>query len=315
MRVIIVVPTIREECIQEFLEVWKNEFANHQIIIVEDNPISTFKIGRPNVIHYAWEDIDRELGDKAWIIPRRTDCIRSFACYKAYQKQPDMVVTLDDDCYPGQPDFLSTHYAKLKIGNSEAWVSTGDGIKPRGIPYYQTQRVNECVLNHGLWQNNPDFDAMTQLVNHRLQEEFIGKDQTIPKGMYFPMCGMNLAFKPEVIPALYFLLMGEGYPFDRFGDIWAGIFLKKICDHLGYAINSGSPSVTHKKGSDVWTNLRKEIPALEENESLWKRVDSVILTKGNFRECYQELAEKLPMKGEYWDKLKVAMREWGSLFR
>ena len=314
MRAVIVVPTIREECIHDFLEAWRDEFANHQIIVVEDNPTRTFKIEQSNVAHYAWEEIDRELGEKAWIIPRRTDCIRSFGFYKAYQEQPDMVVTLDDDCYPAQPDFLATHYTRLKIANSEAWVSTGDGIKPRGIPYYQTQRRNECVLNHGLWLDIPDFDAVTQLVNSRHQGEFLGKEQTIPKGMYFPMCGMNIAFKPKVIPALYFLLMGKDYPFDRFGDIWAGIFLKKISDHLGYAINSGSPSVTHKRASNVWANLKKEVPGLEVNESLWEQLDSVILTKENFGACYGELAEKLPMKGEYWDKLKVAMREWVNLF-
>ncbi len=314
IRSIIVIPTIRERYIQAFLEAWHQEFLEHKIFVIEDNPTRTFQIDQPNVTHYSWEDIQEELGEKSWIIPRHTDCIRSFGYYKAYQEQPDMIVTLDDDCYPIQSGFLKEHYMRL-TSNAEsiAWISTIDGMKPRGVPYHRLQRVNECVLNHGLWRKIPDLDAITQLSNFK-GEDIENIQQVIPKGTYFPMCGMNIAFKPKVVPALYFLLMGKDYQFDRFGDIWAGILHKKICDHLGYAITSGSPCVEHKRGSNVLSNLEKETPGLEVNEFFWEKVDCVTLTEGNFRDCYRELAEKLPLDGDYWDELKTAMKEWVSLF-
>jgi Reversibly glycosylated polypeptide len=160
----------------------------------------------------------------------------------------------------------------------------------------------------------PDFDAVTQLANCRFNQEFEPIDQVIPKGAFFAMCGMNLAFKPRVIPALYFLLMGKEWPFDRFGDIWCGVFLKKICDHLGLAICSGSPRIEHQRASNVWTNLRKEVPGYEVNEALWREVDSLVLTRSSFRGCYKELADKLPLAGEYWDRLRTAMHVWADLF-
>lgn len=107
---------------------------------------------------------------------------------------------------------------------------------------------------------------------------------------------MNLAFKPEIIPAPYFLLMGHGYEFDRFGDIWSGIILKKICDHLGYAITSGEPVVHHRRASNVWANLRKEDPGLEVNEEFWRVIDKVCLSGKTFVECYQEIARSLPLE-------------------
>ncbi len=128
------------------------------------------------------------------------------------------------------------------------------------------------------------------------------------------MCGMNLAFKPEIIPAPYFLLMGHGYEFDRFGDIWSGIILKKICDHLGYAITSGEPVVHHRRASNVWANLRKEDPGLEVNEEFWRVIDKVCLSGKTFVECYQEIARSLPLEGEYWSKLQEAMLAWTQLF-
>lgn len=51
----------------------------------------------------------------------------------------------------------------------------------------------------------------------------------IIQGTLFPMCGMNLAFNRELIgPAMYFGLMGEGYPIGRYDDMWAGWCVKVV---------------------------------------------------------------------------------------
>ena len=189
-----------------------------------------------------------------------------------------------------------------------------DGVVPRGVPYHRTMREGECVLSHGLWQNVPDLDAVSQLAAVRHPHAAVPKDQFIPRATYFPMCGMNVAVKTKVVPAFYFLLMGQGYTFDRFGDIWAGVLLKRICDHLGLFVHSGSPLVHHARASDVWSNLKKEVPGLEINERLWSVVDAVALTGTTFGECYAELAATLPMEGPYWDKVKQAMLVWTQLF-
>lgn len=315
MKAAIVVPTIREECIVRFLDAWSSEFTGQEVIVVEDNPERSFEIAGCGIRHYCWADIDAELGENSWIIPRRTDCIRSFGYYRAYQLQPDMIVTLDDDCYPAGPDFLKTHFETLCVPTkSPAWVSTGSGVTPRGVPYDNTQRQAECVISHGLWTNVPDFDAITQIANARFQQPFWPLDQVIPRGKYFPMCGMNLAFKPKIVAVMYFLLMGKSWSFDRFGDIWCGLFAKRICDHLGLSVRSGEPRIEHQRASNPWTNLRKELPGYEANEHLWEVVDSTVLTGTTPAECYRELAEKLPLAGEYWDHLRRAMQLWTRLF-
>ncbi|MCZ6678687.1 MAG: hypothetical protein O7E52_15750, partial [Candidatus Poribacteria bacterium] len=62
MKCAIVVPTIREQHILEFLSAWSQEFQEHQIIIVEDNPEKTFRISQFNIEHYSWLEINKELG-------------------------------------------------------------------------------------------------------------------------------------------------------------------------------------------------------------------------------------------------------------
>jgi hypothetical protein len=341
-RAIIVVPTIRESSIQRFLAEWHNEFFKNtkfdvRLIIVEDNPQKTFDLGTyKNIIHYSWKDIEQDLGSKSWIIPRRTDCVRSYGYWKAYGMKPDMIITLDDDCYPIQAyhkkswnkkGLIENHWNELQnpvdVSRAVRWISTMKDLRPRGLPYANltNPRGMDVVLNHGLWFNVPDFDGQTQLsmkqttgyTNHLI-------DQVIPRDTYFSMCGMNIAWKPEATPALYFFLMGKNskeqpwYGFDRFGDIWAGIFLKKIADHLNRDIHSGAPVIWHDRASDPHKNVQKEAKGIVVNEYLWQKVDDVRLTKTTFRDCYRELAENLDLSDEYWTKTRKAMKVWTELF-
>jgi reversibly glycosylated polypeptide/UDP-arabinopyranose mutase len=322
-RSVVVVPTIRQECMQQFLTAWEPEFAGVELIVVEDNPDRSFTLQTDaRVTHSCWRDIDAELGDNAWIVPRRTDCVRSYGYWKAWQRQPDMIVTLDDDCMPpasGPRGFLQAHWQRLEQGGAhDAWVSTTTGTIPRGVPYHARVRQQKCVVNHGLWTNVIDYDAVTQLSQVRTPTPVAFPDQTIPRGAYFPMCGMNLAWRPEMTPALYFLLMGRDWAVDRFGDIWAGLLCKRVADHLGFAINSGSPTVHHARASNVWANLRKEAPGMERNETLWRLVDGTVLTATTPVGCYRQLAAAFAAaagKDDHWlQQVARAMHAWCDLF-
>lgn len=314
----VVVPTIRENCIRDFLQAWRHELEHASIVVVEDNPERTFQLHGDNIEHYCHADIERDLGASAWVIPRKTDCVRSYGYLKAWQKKPDFIVTLDDDCYPlpSAESFLAAHARRLnEPGRTSAWLSTLDGVTPRGVPYFSRERELPCILNHGMWESVPDLDAATQLVHSRDPQPYGFSDRTFPVGSYFPMCGMNLAFRSEAVPALYFLLMGSGYEYNRFGDIWAGIILKKIADHLGYCVHSGSPAIKHLRASNVWSNLRQEASAMEVNEAFWTHVDRVRLRGTSFGECHREIAVGLQsLPGAYWEKLSAAMQAWGELF-
>jgi len=339
-KITIIVPTIRKNSINRFLKEWRREFFENkkfdvQLIVIEDNPKKTFKLKQKKLIHYSWENIEKDLGKNSWIIPRRTDCIRSYGYWKAWQQKPDMIVTLDDDCYPlknyfsgerKQKGFLEAHWKKLYGGmtiEEESWISTIKDLRPRGLPYQKRTKertYKNIILNHGLWYNVPDLDGKTQLSTKKVSGlSNYAINQIIPKNKYYPMCGMNLAWKPEATPALYFLLMGQNkngkyWGFDRFGDIWSGIIFKKITDRLEYNISSGNPIIWHDRASNALVNLKKETLGLKVNEYFWKAIDEIKLTKNNFKNCYKEIAQKLPLKNKYWTKLKKSMQIWTNLF-
>ena len=316
-RVAIVVPTIRPDSFKVFLNSWLfHEVTKYDVhlFVIEDNPKQTITVPNPQIDVFSWHEINET--DFAPIIPRRTDCIRSFGFWLAYQWDADYVITLDDDCLPldgmRATEFIDSHINALSY-HHDKWVWTTKDHKSRGVPYGNTF-TTETLVNMGFWRGVTDHDAVSQLVygEEDLEPNIMSP---VPGGVFFPMCGMNLSFKRAAIPMMYFLLMGKGERFDRFGDIWCGLFAKKISDHLGYAMSSGTPSVHHERASNVWNNFDKEHSGLPVNEEFWQVVDKIRLKKNSITACYVELAQGLKGKvNKDIDKIADAMMAWGRLY-
>jgi hypothetical protein len=328
--VAVVVPTIREDCARRFLAEWANDLRDALVIVVEDNPRRSFTLP-PYAEHHAWDTIEADLGPAAWIIPRRSSAIRAYGLLKAHQAGAEVIWTLDDDCYP-EDAWRGSYVAQVAgtLGTSVpsgAWWNTiaGTGLYPRGHPYGTRGDAEPVMVSHGLWSEIPDLDGRTQQAHPDFRLPPAEARVRVPAGALFAMCGMNLAFRREMAPAMYFMLMGEdmmGVPwgFHRFDDIWAGLMVKRICDHLGYAVMSGAPSVRHSRASDPAANAAKETAVLAAHEEFWPAVASVPLTADTVAGCYRELAAAVaglgipaPRRG-YWDMLGAAMDVWAGLF-
>jgi len=324
----VVVPTIREECAVKWVQEWKDDLKDARVIIIEDNPEPTFNL--PGVEHYAWKHIDQELGQDSWIIPRRTSACRSYGFLKALQGETDLIWTTDDDCYP--EEHRKGRYADLirmnfrDVPDDGMWWNTisGTGLYPRGYPYDIRGRTRPVMVHHGLWSNIPDLDGITQLANPEFRLGWCQGSDVVPGTLFFPFCIMNVAFRPEATPLLYMLLMGKDsrdnpWGFDRFDDIWGGVMMKKIADHLGWAVTSGSPSVHHSRASDPHRNVQLEAEGMKVNEFFWDYIHDVWLTEETPAGCYRELADAVghfrhdtARKG-YWQTLSDAMKIWADL--
>ncbi len=323
MQIYLVIPTIRS---LSFLEEWKDQFSQCSLIIVEDHitkeivpPTKGFK----KIYHYTWADIQTDFGTDEWIFPRKNAGIRSYGFWKAYALGADVVITLDDDCFPVETNFVEQHIDNLTSNAPTDWFPTfphPDYLYTRGFPY-DIRNKQKVVVSHGLWSNKMDMDAKTQIAIGEVNVlAYPPLRQFIPTGSFFAMSSMNLAFTREVLPLMYFPLMGtdpegKAWGYDRYDDIWAGIFMKKILDHLGMSAVNGSPFVEHRKASDPAINLLKEKTGIEENERLWQQVQAVTLTKDSVLSCYQELTEKIIFpQTPYFSSLRLAMKIWAQLF-
>ena len=325
----IVIPSVRQGAIERFFREWN--FADDiDVIVIEDGPRCSFNLPK-RARHYSWKQIDDELGKHAWIIPRKTDCVRSFGFLKALELGAKTIITLDDDCYPIQGndwsysseslrvihqsiDFVNGHLDSMYAASSRvlAWDTVIDGGHQRGLPMGK-YRVWNAVINVGLWDGFHDLSAVQRVLGMEMAKLKDGIDCT----KYIPTCGMNLSFKREIAPAMYFLLMGKDYPFDRYGDIWCGVLAKRICDHLRLGIKFGRPHVMHFGFSDPFRSLEKETPGMWTNEWFWREIDNAVLTSTTVSQAYSELADVVATIDlghvDYWKRLADAMETWRIL--
>lgn len=304
----------------DFLKEWE-ELKLCKIIVVQDIGEKPEIPEGFNVTIYDHKDIEKDLGKNSWIIPSRTSACRSYGYYKAWQQGDEFIATLDNDCFPETEDYwMDGHLQNLIKKVTLGWESSipNSNLPTRGFPY-KIRENSEVVLSHGLWSNVPDFDGIDMLKQPNLRFERCLSSKLIPKNNYYPMCGMNLAWKREITPLMYFGIFGPDWKIDQYDDIWAGIFSKKVLDHLNYGVVSGYPSVEHRKQSNAFINLEKQAPGLMLNEELWQMIDEVKLTKDNPIDCYKELLDKIQIntktnKTDYLLKYIEATKIWLDLF-
>jgi reversibly glycosylated polypeptide/UDP-arabinopyranose mutase len=311
----LVVPSNREECLQRFLKAWEGV----EPIVIEDGPQKTFKIDVKH--HYSWAEIDADLKDKAWVISRRDGAVRCYGFLVAYRLGEPYIFTTDDDCFPITEEHFFKEHAR-KMGKTAAWAGTVLGFRTRGIPYRNLGTIKNVVASIGLWKGVPDIDSVDslQIVSNEPNADWdkwqpSPSDRLLPYGQYFPISSMNLAFKREIAVLSFFPLSGEGYPFRRFDDIWFGIILKKICDHLRLNIAVGHPYVRHLRASDPFVNLVKEAPGIAANETFWETIDAIPLTATTPAGCMLEVGNRLCHNDDaYLKKLGEAIKVWVGLF-
>lgn len=262
-----VVPTIRPECWDSFVIAWQQEFLRHKVELIKVQDGDSPYVEHNDKKHYV-KDI---MGSESDLIYNKSDCVRNlgFAYVAKHLKEADLILTFDDDVLP-LDETIAMHSYMLNRKVPTSWISTMINDYPRGFPY-ALRGESEVVLSHGVWEGVKDWDAPTQLT--RGNPEAVFYQGPIPKGVHFPMCGMNVMFKRKLLPYMYYAPMGYRVGMDRFADIWLGVVVKRVIDENNWAAVTGYSKVWHDRASNVWANLRKEAPGLELNESFWMGVE------------------------------------------
>ena len=314
---VLVIPTNRPDRMDEFLDAWR-PWPWDTILIVEDAPEVSATRNDDRILRYSWRDIETSLSQPG-IISRGDSAIRAYGFWKAWAMGADYIFTLDDDCFPVEGDYVRQHVQNLEA--TPAWHSSVPRLRVRGLPYANSGTLRNIYVSMGLWVGHPDIDSI-QVLAHLGQRGDAVLDRglasrVMPSDQYFPLCGMNLAFRREVACVMYFPPMGVGSPYARFDDIWAGLVLQRICRHLRYGIVCGQPLVEHRRASDPFANLVKEAPGIRANEHMWETVDAVELHGCDPLTCMREMGAALrdhESAGEYVRRWGCAILEWCKLF-
>jgi hypothetical protein len=259
----VVVPTCRPELYQKtFLPAWQELFDKHNVCL-----LTVFDHENRDKIKLNDMGIREVMGKNIDLIYNRNAGIKNvgFACIAKNLPEVEYIIALDDDVKPiGDP--IQDHIDVLNARVPISWMPVGN-VYTRGFPYGVRQEA-EVVLSHGVWDGCPDLDAPTQLIRGNTPMNFFR--MPIPKGVYYPMCEMNIAFKRKMLPYMYLSPASDSFGFNRNDDIWCGIESKREIDKHGWAVVTGCSTVYHERASNIWASLKREARFIELNETYWQ---------------------------------------------
>ena len=288
------------------------------------------------------------------LIPYDSDNRRNIGFLMALESGAELLISIDDDNFPDMAyDFVGCHAICGKvmqvehIQSSDSWynicelltIEPSVVVFPRGFPYrirrghqpiYHTEVHSARIgMNIGLWTGDPDIDAISRNYASFHVVKWKGEQVALGPGTWSPINTQNTALIRELIPAYYYVRMGEainGLVIDRFGDILSGYFAKKVCDHLGYSITVGSPICDHQRTPhNLFKDLYHELAGIVLLEEFIQWLESVQLQGGNVLEAYRSLAEQVdssvdrfqgylwsPEARSYFCKIAHAMQLWSD---
>ena len=326
-KISVIVASNRPDELDKFMDAWwtNSKFAESvgEMYVVFDGQTAPESLIEGKHSHRPitvadWDMIGRRLPvADCKVISRRDAAIKSYGVLMMKDAgDSNTAVFLDDDVRPLPNTDLTKHCSPIP-----RWDPLLDDVRLRGLPYLNVGKT-EVVMNVGMWTNVPDLDAATQLVTPAGDYRLPTSTRVLAKGMYAPMCGMNLGFQSKAAPLAYMAPMGEGRLYRRFDDIWMGVVAKKVCDRLGWLIGYGPPHVEHIRASDPFNNLVREAPGVGTNEHFWETIDSLDLTETTPAGCLAELAEEMRsvpppnrMQPEYWTDLADCYTIWSKFFQ
>lgn len=300
----VVVPTCRPGQFEEFVVAWGFDSVSDELQL------------------FACHDLDGERDWPEWI-PSRSDMCRSWGFYRAWAAGCEYILSLDDDVRPvwGLEDLLyqyervfTTPQPVSEYLDVGAW--TGSGLQMRGFP--KDVEYTFPLLQYGGWDVIPDLDGETQLANPQARSAFQPLVLPVPKGVPLTGCAMNMAFHRDLVPAMWQLPLLEGR-YNRFGDIWSGLFAKKVCDAVGAAVVvNGRAVVRHERASDPVANAEKEAPGIPVNEGLWASLGC--RNRRDIAGAYKAVTDRaalyfVPRDVEYAHHFVHCRNEWLDLFR
>jgi hypothetical protein len=276
-----------------------------------------------------WWDAERQ---KAWLkehpeldqlLPWNSVQRRNLAYLQAVLGGAERVITIDDDNWTTDDDYLAGHSVVGTTGtfetvtSSRGWFNTASRLvtepsKPlyhRGFPTCMRTEPDEVssgseearvVVNAGFWLDVPDADAMchvdspVDVVGYR--EGCEGR-VAIARGTNMVFNSQNTAFHSDLLPAMYLMPMGGmcgTLEVGRYDDIWMSIFVKVIADHLGDLVTVGAPMVRQVRNEhDLIQDMLVEIPAQRITNRMTESLKRVHFSGTDYAACYLELTAQL----------------------
>jgi hypothetical protein len=328
MKIALVMPTMRDaKSLEKFIEIAPD---NVDFIIISKEKM-TKKYDR------VTEFMDDEVFKKSWIFNRITK--RNFGFLYAYKQNYDIILSLDDDCYPLSNSFFEDHVKNLQsydtnyFNTLELFSNIPENVFKKGARGYPTKdpvKKYPVVINQGMWHGDLDLPAKTifdlkgddgKVPQPISTDAHLQRSYVIPNGKLTTVCVMNLSFQKEAVPIVPVTYQDpDGVGISRYDDIWSGLFAKKILDTIDKRMTAGFPAISHNKAPrDIQNDILYEENGDFINSFLWKELLELKLESKDYVSCFQEISDWLKIKSDdqktkFLEKISNSMNEWIKFF-
>ncbi|HKC25127.1 MAG TPA: hypothetical protein VKF32_10320 [Thermoanaerobaculia bacterium] len=289
------------------------------------------------------------------LIPYDSDQRRNIGYLKAAEQGAEIVGLLDDDNFVtdddwyGEMSIVGRRVSLPTVESSNQWFNPcamletdppGRILFPRGHPYSrrhrsqakETRTVTEgrVAINAGLWLREADVDSLTRLTEP-VQTTALKDEQVMcAPGTWANINTQNTSFHRDVLPAYYFVPLTArigGHIIERYGDIWAGHFVRKAIDVMDDRVAYGRPLADQVRNvHDLLHDLQLEYWGVLLNEQLWEQLYEWKVDGGSYANAYLSIADHLdastwkgvPLVDEvraHWRRMARAMRAWVAATR
>ena len=243
---------------------------------------------------------------------------RNVGMLAAYENGAEVVITIDDDNFVTEQDFIGLHAAAGQIRELPTYSSTSgwfnvcsfleseDDVSfyhrgyPRSMRWREADHSITCertkrrsVVNAGFWLDNPDIDAMTRMerqpVVRGFNSRWPGGSVALCPGTWSPFNSQNTALTRDALPA-YWLSPYAG----RYDDIWGSYVVTRIAERFGHSITFGEPLVRQERNPhDLWKDLDAERNGMTMTDGFCAALRALPLAGDTYHACFGELAAGL----------------------
>lgn len=256
-------------------------------------------------------------------IPYNNETRRNIGYLRALQDGCERLISIDDDNWPTQDDFVGGHTLTGQAW-SDGLLSEASGyhnvceyltfdmkrpIFPRGFPFglrHTTNAPQEVPaaagtmvgVTAGLWLLDPDIDATTWLNGKVSGVGYTGPDSfALAPQTWSPINTQNTSVIRDLIPAYLCIPMGWEVPggkIERYGDIWGGYFLQAVLSGLPYCVAFGRPLADHRRNPHNYVDdLRHEFWGMILTDWL------VDLLRTDFQPTGTDICDRVTQLGEF----------------
>ncbi len=282
-------------------------------------------------------------------IPKNSDNRRNVGFLLAAAQGHETIISVDDDNFPRDDDFLAGHSHVGRtveldaVHSSTGWFNPCSLLKTeppvsiymRGFPvsmrngasYEYYRELGRVVINMGLWMGQPDVDAATNIAVPVKVVGFTRERVMLIRGTYSPINTQNTAFVRSLLPVYYYVLMhgnrrvGDRSTFqlDRYGDIWSGMLAMRAMNVMDERATIGAPFVNHNRNPhNFLKDLEQEVLGMVYTDALSKVLPEWDVDGKDYFDIYSRLSRCMAKFGSreppairrHFERISSAMNAW-----